>query len=68
MFPPIGEAERDTIYTGERIMNETPEPGTDLWAFKNECITLTPLRLDRSHEPSLDTLATRVPSLESVLN
>jgi 5'-nucleotidase len=68
VFPPIGEAEGDTIYTGERIMNETPEPGTDLWAFKQGCITLTPLRLDRTHEPSLETLAAWVPSLESVLH
>jgi len=68
VFPPIGESDGDTIYTGERIMNETPDPGTDLWAFKNGCITLTPLRLDRAHTPSLETLAGWVPSLESSLN
>lgn len=64
IFPPIGESDGDTIYTGERIMNETPDPGTDLWAFKNGCITLTPLQLDRAHNPSLKTLAGWVPSLE----
>lgn len=67
-FPPIGESEGDTIYTSERTPNETPEPGTDLWAFANGCITLTPLRLDRTHQPTLETLAGWVPSLESTLN
>ena len=64
VFPPIGESDGDTIYRGERIMNETPDPSTDLWAFKNGCITLTPLQLDRAHNPSLETLAGWVPSLE----
>jgi 5'-nucleotidase len=64
VFPPIGESDGDTIYAGERIMNETPDPGTDLWAFKNGCITLTPLQLDRAHNPSLETLAGWVASLE----
>jgi 5'-nucleotidase len=63
IFPPIGESDGDTIYTNERIMIETPDPGTDLWAFKNGCITLTPLQLDRAHKPSLETLAGWVPSL-----
>jgi 5'-nucleotidase len=67
-FPPIGESDGDTIYTSERVMNETPDPGTDLWAFKNGCITLTPLQLDRTHNPSLEKLAGWVPSLESTLN
>lgn len=64
IFPPIGESDGDTIYRGERIMNETPDPDTDLWAFKNGCITLTPLQLDRSHKPSLERLAGWVPSLQ----
>jgi 5'-nucleotidase len=64
VFQPIGESEGDTIYRGERIMNETPDPNTDLWAFKNGCITLTPLQLDRAHDPSLERLAEWVPSLE----
>ena len=64
IFPPIGESDGDTIYTNERVMIETPEPGTDLWAFKNGCITLTPLQLDRAHNPSLKTLSEWVPSLE----
>lgn len=67
-YPPIGETDGDIIYTSERIPVEMPEPGTDLWAFKNGCITLTPLQLDRTHRPSLDTLAGWAPSLESFLN
>jgi 5'-nucleotidase len=67
-FPAIGESDGDTIYTSERNINETPDPGTDLWAFKNGCITLTPLQLDRTHNPSLETLAEWAPSLESSLN
>lgn len=62
-FEPIGEADGDTVYTGERIMNEAPAPGSDLWAYRNGCITLTPLQLDRAHDPSLETLAGWVPSL-----
>lgn len=64
VFAPIGEIDGDTIYTGERIMNETPAHGTDLWAFRNGCITLTPLQLDRAHDPSLETLTGWVPSLQ----
>lgn len=64
IFSPIGESDGDTIYKGERIKEGTPDPGTDLWAFKNGCITLTPLQLDRAHNPSLETLAGWVPSLE----
>jgi 5'-nucleotidase len=67
-FPPIGEIDGDTIYTSKRVPIEMPEPGTDLWAFKNGCITLTPLQLDRTHRPSLETLAEWAPSLESSLN
>ncbi|MEJ2190635.1 MAG: 5'/3'-nucleotidase SurE [Acidobacteriota bacterium] len=67
-FPIIGEVDGDTIYTSERIPIETPEPGTDLWAFKNGCITLTPLQLDRTHRPSLEMLAGWAPSLEPFLN
>jgi len=68
IFPPVGESDGDIIYTSERIMKETFEPGRDLWAFNNGCITLTPLQIDRSHEPSLDELAEWAPSLESGLN
>jgi 5'-nucleotidase len=64
IFPPIGESDGDTIYAGERIMIETPDPGTDLWAFKNGCITLTPLQLDRTHQPTLETVAEWAHSLE----
>ncbi len=67
-FPPIGESDGDTIYTSERAMIDTPDPGTDLWAFKNGCINLTPLRLDRTHRPTLDELAEWVPSLEARVN
>jgi broad specificity polyphosphatase/5'/3'-nucleotidase SurE len=63
-FSPIGESDGDTIYAGERIMIEAPDPGTDLWAFKNGCITLTPLQLDRTHYPSLETLAEWAHSVE----
>jgi len=68
IFPPIGDSDGDTIYRGERIMNETPDPNTDLWAFKNGCITLTPLQLDRTHHPTLESIAAWEPSLESFLN
>jgi len=68
VFPAIGETDGDTIYTGERIMNQTPAPGTDLSAFNNGCITLTPLQLDRTHSPSLETLTECVPSLELYLD
>lgn len=67
-FPPIGESDGDTLYTSERDINETPDPGTDLWAFKNGCITLTPLQLDRTHSPTLETLAGWAPSLGSSLD
>ncbi|MGD8440878.1 MAG: 5'/3'-nucleotidase SurE [Holophagae bacterium] len=67
-FPPIGESDGDTVYTSERAMIDTPDPGTDLWAFKKGCITLTPLQLDRTHRPMLDRLAGWAPSLESVVN
>jgi 5'-nucleotidase len=67
-FPAIGETDGDTIYTAERVMIETPEPGTDLEAFKSGCITLTPLQLDRTHQPTLEMLAGWAPSLESHLN
>ena len=66
-FPPVGESDGDTIYTSKRVMNETPDPGTDLWAINNGCITLTPLQLDRTHHPTLETLGGWVPSLESSL-
>lgn len=66
-FPAIGESEGDTIYTNERIWIETPDPGTDLWAIANGCITLTPLQLDRTHTPTLETLAGWAPSLEPFL-
>lgn len=68
VFPVIGEADGDTIYTTERIWIETPDPGTDLWAIANGCITLTPLQLDRTHTPTLETLAGWVPSLGSSLD
>jgi 5'-nucleotidase len=64
IFTPIGESEGDTVYTGERIMNETPPEGTDIWAQRNGCISLTPLQLDRAHHSSLETLAGWVPSLQ----
>jgi 5'-nucleotidase len=67
-FPPIGESDGDTVYTNERIMTESPEKGTDLWAFNNGCITLTPLQLDRTHGPTLESLAGWVPSLKASLN
>jgi 5'-nucleotidase len=57
VFTPIDEIDGDTVYTGERIMNDTPAHGTDIWEQRNGCISLTPLRLDRSHEPSLETVA-----------
>lgn len=62
-FEPIGEIDGDTIYTGERIMDENPAPGSDVWTYREGCITLTPLQLDRAHDPSLETLAEWVPSL-----
>jgi 5'-nucleotidase len=65
---PIGESDGDTLYTSERVMIETPDPGTDLWAFKNGCITLTPLQLDRTHRPTLDMITNWQPSLDSLLN
>jgi 5'-nucleotidase len=68
IFPPVGESDGDTIYTSERVWNETPDPGGDLWAFKNGCITLTPLQLDRTHTPTLETFAGWAPSFESSLN
>jgi 5'-nucleotidase len=64
---PTGEDDGDMLFSSERVPNDNPEPGTDLWAFRNGCITLTPLQLDRSHPSSLATLAEWVPSLESVL-
>lgn len=67
-FPGIGESDADTIYTSERAMIDTPDPGTDLWAFRNGCITLTPLQLDRTHRPTLDRLAGWAPSLEARVN
>jgi 5'-nucleotidase len=65
---PIGEDDGDMLYTSVRVPNDNPEPGTDLWAFRNGCITLTPLQLDRSHRPSLETIAGWEPSLNSFLN
>jgi 5'-nucleotidase len=67
-FPPIGESDGDTLYTSERDINETPDPGSDLWAFKNGCITLTPLQLGRTHNSTLETLAGWAPYLESSLD
>lgn len=67
-FPPIGESDGDTIYTSKRIMFDTFEPGTDLWAFDNGCITLTPLKLDRTHQPTIELLAGWAPALESRVN
>jgi len=66
-FPPIGESDGDTLYTSERVMIETPDPGTDLWAFENGCITLTPLQLDRTHNSTLEMLKGWAPSLESLV-
>jgi 5'-nucleotidase len=65
---PIGEDDGDMLYSSERVPNENPEPGSDLWAFRNGCVTLTPLQLDRSHPSSLATLAGWEPSLNSILN
>lgn len=66
-FPAVGESDGDTIYTSERIWITTFEPGTDLFAIENGCITLTPLQLDRTHHPSFETLAGWAPSLQSAL-
>jgi len=67
-FPPIGETDGDTVYTSERVMFDTPDPGSDLWAFENGCITLTPLKLDRTHNPTLERLAGWAPSLETLVH
>jgi 5'-nucleotidase len=67
-FPPIGETDGDTVYTSERVMFDTPDPGSDLWAFENGCITLTLLKLDRTHNPTLERLAGWAPSLESLVH
>ena len=64
IFTPIGEIDGDTIYTGERIMDENPAPGSDVWTYREGCITLTPLQLNRAHAPSLETLAGWVPALQ----
>ncbi len=65
---PIGEADGDTLYASERVKREEPDPETDLWAFQNGCITLTALQLDRTHQPTLESIPAWEPSLESFLN
>jgi len=65
---PIGESDGDTLYKSERVKREKPDSGTDLWAFENGCITVTPLQLDRTHRPTLESIAAWEPSLETFLN
>jgi 5'-nucleotidase len=65
---PLGESDGDTLYENERRKRANPDPGTDLWAFNNGCITVTPLQLDRTHRPTLESIAGWEPSLESFLN
>jgi len=65
---PIGESDGDILYKSERFKREDLTPGTDLWAFENGCITVTPLQLDRTHRPTLETIAGWEPSLETFLN
>ena len=65
---PIGESDGDTLYESERLKRGKFDPGTDLWAFENGCITVTPLQLDRTHHPTLESIAGWEPSLETFLN
>jgi 5'-nucleotidase len=67
-FRPISETDGDTVYKSSWVDTAKPKPGDDVWAFNDGCITVTPLQLDRTHHPTLETITEWEPALESFLN
>jgi 5'-nucleotidase len=65
---PIGESDGDTVYEAEWVKTGEPKPGDDVWAYMDGCITVTPLQLDRTHHPTLKSIAAWEPSLTSLLD
>jgi len=53
------EDEQGSYYKPVIISNKNPEPGSDLHAFREGYITVTPLRMDRNAYDSLDALGQR---------
>ena len=53
------EDEKGSYYKPVIVSNKNPEAGSDLDAFLNGYITVTPLRLDRNAYDSLEPLRKR---------
>lgn len=66
-FRPADTIDGDTVYKGERVKRGEQEAGHDVRTYQDGCITVTPLQLDRTHQPTLGTIAEWRPDLESFL-
>jgi 5'-nucleotidase len=65
---PSENSDGDTVFKGERVKRGEQEPGYDVRAYLDGCITVTPFQLDRTHHPTLETIAGWEPGLESLLD
>ncbi len=65
---PTGESDGDTVYEAEWVKTGEPKAGDDVRAYMDGCITVTPLQLDRTHHPTLETIDGWETTLKSLLN
>jgi 5'-nucleotidase len=65
---PAEKIDGDTMYNSKRVDRGEQEPGRDVRAYLDGCITVTPFQLDRTHHPTIQTIAGWEPALESFLD